>query len=239
MNKIKFTYLRKTYSSQIAYANNYISWILSSFSPHINGKIIEIGMGHASYFRYLKKYGEYLGLDIDKNLIKNARFQYPEGDFIYCDVTTKKFKDICNAYQPNTIISINVLEHIKDDFSAIQNLAQGLGTGGKILLFVPAFMPLYNDLDRLAGHYRRYNKKMIRNLISQLDVKIIKLEYFNPIGGLAWWLNRLISHSSLDSKKVNQQIIFFEKYILQASKKLGLLTKGFFGQSLIVVLEKI
>jgi hypothetical protein len=111
--------------------------------------------------------------------------------------------------------------------------------GGHILFFVPAIPFLYNDMDSLVGHYRRYTRKTMRLAVGvSPDYEIILLEYFNPVGGLGWWLNKFIKHNDIDSKNLNAQVKFFDKYMVPISKLLNPLTKSFFGQSLICVIRK-
>ncbi len=53
----------------------------------------------------------------------------------------------------------NVLEHISDDREILEKLNSKMKVGAKLLVYVPAFMMLFSDLDRKVGHYRRYGKK--------------------------------------------------------------------------------
>ena len=117
-------------------------------------------------------------------------------------------------------------------------MANALSTGGHLLILVPALQQLYGDLDRLAGHYRRYHKSSMLKACGGAPIEILKLCYFNPIGGLAWWVNSLARHESLDDGAVNAQIRIFDKYVLPASRLIDPLTREFFGQSLICIARK-
>lgn len=228
-----------TFSTAIADAKNYIKWIISKFSPYLGGRILEVGIGHGSYFDQLKCFGPYLGLDIDANLVNEARLHYSEADFKVADITSKYFAELVPPSSVKSVVCCNVLEHIDDDRFAFINLLNTLEVGGHLLLLVPALGFLYNDLDRLAGHHRRYNKKMMRQLVAGLPVKVIKMDYFNPIGGLAWFINKFFRHQSLDSSGVNRQIYIFDKFVLPFSKTLDPLTRSFFGQSLVGIFKKL
>lgn len=228
-----------TFSTAIADAKNYMKWIISKFSPYLGGQIVEIGIGHGSYFDQLREFGAYLGLDIDAHLVNQAKVRYTDADFKVADITSNHFSELIPSSSVKTIVCCNVLEHIEDDRVAITNLLNTLEVGGHLLLLVPAHGFLYNDLDRLAGHYRRYNKKMMNQLIVDLPVKVARMDYFNPLGGLAWLVNKLFRHQSLDSPGVNQQIYLFDKFVLPFSKTLDPLTRSFFGQSLIGIFKKL
>jgi SAM-dependent methyltransferase len=228
-----------TYSSAIATAHRYMDWMLSPFRPHLRGNIVEVGIGHGSYFETLAVLGSYTGIDIDERSIEGARKRYPNGRFAKADILQPSFLDALMPDKADSIVAINVLEHIEDDEAAIKNLIEALKPGGMLLISVPALKGLYNDLDRLAGHYRRYCRKDFEHILSALPVRVEKLCYFNPIGGLGWWANRFRRHASLNSDEVNGQIVLFEKYILPISRLLDPLTRRFFGQSLICIARRL
>jgi hypothetical protein len=68
--------------------------------------------------------------------------------------------------------------------------------------------------------------------------RIEKMYYFNPVGGIGWWLNKFAGHKDIDASAVNFQMAFFDKYILPLSRAVNPLTKRFFGQSIICVVRK-
>jgi len=228
-----------TYSAAIATAYRYIDWMLSPFKPYLRGDIVEVGIGHGSYFEALAPLGSYLGIDIDERSIVAASKRFPTGKFARADILQPGFIDKLLPSKADGIVSVNVLEHIEDDSTAVRNLVEALKPGGVLMISVPALMGLYNDLDRLAGHYRRYCRKDFERILSGLPVKVEKLCYFNPIGGLGWWINRFRRHESLNSDEVNGQIVLFEKYILPFSRMLDPLTRSFFGQSLICIARRV
>jgi hypothetical protein len=98
---------------------------------------------------------------------------------------------------------------------------------------------LYNDLDRLAGHCRRYTTARLRRILTDQPVEIVKLRYMNPIGGIGWWLNSFTRPGSLDSRSVNAQIRLFDRYAVPISRALDPLFRSFFGQSAICVARRL
>jgi len=223
----------ETYSSAIATAYRYMHWMLSPFRQYLHGDVVEVGIGHASYFEALKDCGRYLGIDIDEDSVADARRRFPGTRFERADILAPGFLEPILPGGADAILSINVLEHIEDDATAIRNMVGAVKPGGAVLVSVPAHMSLYNDMDRLAGHCRRYRREDMQRLFAGLPVRLERLSYFNPIGGLGWWANRFRRHESLNSDAVNGQIVIFEKYVLPFSRALDPLTRGFFGQSLV------
>jgi 2-polyprenyl-3-methyl-5-hydroxy-6-metoxy-1,4-benzoquinol methylase len=137
----------------------------------------------------------------------------------------------------DTILCVNVLEHVEDDGQALTNMSMLLCDGGHVLLFVPAFPALFTDLDRAGGHLRRYRKSGLRALAERAG-EVVSLAYFNPIGGLGWWLNRFVRHPTLEANRVRRQVKLFDRYLLPASRALDHVTHPIFGQSVICVVRK-
>lgn len=228
-----------TFSSAIATAHRYSDWILSPFKPHLHGDIVEVGIGHGSYYGAIRPYGTYWGIDIDARSIKSARERYPDGNFAICDICVPGFIEEMLPQKADAIVSVNVLEHIDDDAAAIRNLVDALKPGGRLMIIVPAMPFLYNDLDRLAGHFRRYGIADLERLLRPAPVAVETLCYFNPIGAVGWWANSFRRHESLNSDLVNGQIKFFDKFVLPVSRALDPLTRRFFGQSLICIARRL
>lgn len=228
-----------TYSSAIATAYRYSDWMISPFKIHLCGNIVEVGIGHGGYYGALQAYGKYWGIDIDPRSVQAARDSHPEGRFSVADICCPGFLEDFLPQKADAIVSINVLEHIEDDGLAIRNLVDSLKPGGRLMINVPAMPSLYNDLDRLAGHLRRYSFADFERMLRHLPMAIETLCYFNPIGAIGWWINGFRRHESLNSVLVNRQIVIFEKFILPISRLIDPLTRRFFGQSIICIARRI
>lgn len=229
----------ETFSPAMKDAVNYNRWVVSSFEPDIGLSVLEIGVGHGGFFELMPKQVQaYAGVDIDPKLISHAKSLNPGKSYYVGDLASPTFSDSIENRKFDTVLCLNVLEHIEDDAMAMKNMLNALTPGGKLLLFVPAFQALYSDLDHLAGHFRRYTKGMLSPLVPQDKGVILKCDYFNSIGGVGWWLNKFKKHEDFSDRWVGSQIRFFDRYVLPLSRMLNPLTRGFFGQSLICVVEK-
>ena len=89
----------------------------------------------------------------------------------------------------DAVVMVNVLEHIEDDRAAARGLFAAMKPGGKLLIFVPA-LPFYaySELDRIYGHFRRYQRKDLSNCIESAGFRIERLRYFDITGVFPWWL---------------------------------------------------
>ncbi|MBR0900696.1 class I SAM-dependent methyltransferase [Bradyrhizobium tropiciagri] len=227
-----------TYSSAMADATNYMAWILDSFGPYLAGPVLEIGVGHGSYASELRACGPYMGVDIDKESVAEARQRFPDLDFAVADITNPDFPETLAGDGFRSIVCLNVLEHIQDHGQAVKNLAGALVRGGHLLVVVPALQILYNDLDRLAGHHRRYRRDEFRDLMVQAGLEPVRVDYFNPVGGFGWWANRLMRHRSLNDTAVNSQISLFDRWLVPVSRGLNPVTRTLFGQSVLAIGRK-
>ena len=228
---------RDTYSDAIAEANRYTNWIVSQFTPYLGASTVEIGIGHGSYIDRLADGRRYAGLDIDPEAVAEAQRKYPSHTFICADLSDAQFAQRVKD-RFDSVVCCNVLEHIAEDQPAVQSLAQLLTRDGHLLLFVPALPALYGDLDRLAGHYRRYTRQALVTLMDRAQLEILELRYFNPLGGVGWWLNRALRHQSLNATAVNTQIRTFDKWGVPISRMLDPLCRRVFGQSLLCIARR-
>jgi SAM-dependent methyltransferase len=227
-----------TFSSGISDAVHYTQWIVDTFKPYFGSELLEVGLGAGNYMDYFPAVEKYKGVDYDAALIQALKTRYPERDYAEADLSLDSFIQIVKPNAYDTIFCSNVLEHIEEDTKAIDRLMTALKPGGKLLLLVPAFQQLYSDMDRLAGHHRRYTKSTLQHSWAHRPDHVVKLEYFNAIGGLGWWVQKFSKVEELEDPNLHKKIMFFDKYILPVSRAVNPLTKFIFGQSTIAVLEK-
>jgi len=223
----------ETYSSAIGDAHNYSRWVLDAFDGLIGRRVLEIGIGHGSYVDFLPPFESYLGVDIDDDSIAAAQSSRPRCEYLRSDIAAPGFLAVLDGRRFDTVLCFNVLEHIEDHGKAVANLLATLQPGGHLLLFVPAFEALYSRLDRLAGHHRRYRRPELARLVPPEMGLIVRNEYFNPVGGFGWWINKFMPHNSLNDSAVNTQVRLFDRYLLPVSRCLNPLTRSVFGQSVV------
>ena len=141
---------------------NFTDWMYTEIKPNLSGSILEIGSAIGTYSKKIitdYKKNEIILSDIDSNFISNLKKRYKSRKnikVIKLDIEKTKMVKYKNI---NTIIALNVLEHIKEDVVALNNLYNYLAPGGTAIILVPAHKKLYNCIDKAVGHYRRYQKK--------------------------------------------------------------------------------
>jgi SAM-dependent methyltransferase len=133
--------------------------------------------------------------------------------------------------QFDTIVYIDVLEHIEDDRREIDEALQRLRPGGHLVILVPAFQLLYSEFDRHLGHFRRYT---VRRLISITPngSELIKAHYLDCVGFLLSLANRLVLKSKLPTRS---QIAFWDGSIIPLSRHADRFLSAWIGRSAIAV----
>jgi 2-polyprenyl-3-methyl-5-hydroxy-6-metoxy-1,4-benzoquinol methylase len=216
-------------------ATNYNRWMFNNLKPYIRSSILEIGGGIGNMTRFFINRKLVVSTDITEHNIKRLkkRFRKRKNFFaINTDIskTTSKLK----RFSFDTVVCINVLEHIKADFNALKNMHSVLSSKGRLVLLVPAFSSLYGAVDKADCHYRRYDKKKAVRKVQKAGFKVLKSFYMNMPGFFGWYYHgRVVKtkiHPEGDISLFDRLVpifAFFEKIF-----------KPLFGLSLIIIAEK-
>jgi SAM-dependent methyltransferase len=133
----------------------------------------------------------------------------------------------------DSILSMNMLEHIRDDAAALAHLFRLLPNGGRLVLLVPAHDWLFSEMDRRLGHFRRYERDGLGHQLEQAGFRIVSRRYLNWLGAIGWLVNgRLFRRKLIPSRQLRLfdwfiVLLRLEKYVTMP-----------FGLSLLVVAEK-
>lgn len=157
--------------------------------------ILEIGSGNGILLNELYNTGINIeGLEPSKNLV-NMSLKL-NNKLIIHNTTLEQFK--ANK-KYDTILMIDVLEHMKNDINVINIIYSLLNKNGIFILFVPVNKWLYGKRDKKLGHYRRYNKKELYNVLSKCNFNILYNRYWNLIGVLPYFICEKILNKEFNS----------------------------------------
>ena len=169
-------------------ARNYRAALCAEFAPFLRGNIVEIGAGIGQFsaaIRAIKKVTSLVSIEPEARFCAKFRELHPDFTLVEGIID-----DLPTGTSGDAIVSINVLEHIREDRAELAKYHHLLvKTRGHLCLFVPARPEIYAPIDRDFGHFRRYNKTALHGMLQQTGFKIVRLSYFNSVGYLAWWLN--------------------------------------------------
>lgn len=228
------TSLQQKNFEQLADAKRYYRWMTDTFAPWIGKRILEVGCGQGNITVNLLDKEFVLGIDFHEEYLQNIRqrfSKYPNFKAENKDITKDTAELQAHAF--DTIVCVNVLEHIEDDVEGAQQMYDILEPGGHAIILVPAFNYLFSPFDTLVGHYRRYTKKTLRKSLESAHFKVKKVYYFNILGAIGWFIVfKLLKHNAAGSGNV----ALLEKLVPLLSKIEKLPMP--FGLSVIAIGEK-
>ncbi len=206
----------------------YNNWLLGQIAKHLRGDILEVGAGIGNFTSKLSRYGKVVAIDYDTDYISSTGRKNTD----YGDI--EKGKYFFSGKSFDTIVCMNVLEHIKDDKKALSNMHSLLRKGGRLILLVPAFPFAFGAMDRDLGHFRRYTRNSAGRKVENVGSKIVESKYLNWLGLIGWIFNAKILKKKIIPEgqvklfdRVAKIFLFVEKFVSPA-----------FGLSVLVVGEK-
>jgi 2-polyprenyl-3-methyl-5-hydroxy-6-metoxy-1,4-benzoquinol methylase len=223
----------------MSFAVNYHKWILEEFRPFLGKKLVEVGAGTGSFSEMLIEEkpnnlalvepSEMFGF-LEKNI---SRIKTSANVDYYNSIFSAAAADL--SEKPDTIIYVNVLEHIEDDLGELKKVYETLERGGHCLIFVPALMSLYGAFDAKVGHFRRYTKSELEEKAKSAGFRIVKSKYFDFVGIFPWYIKyKLLKLDSLNTGAVTA----YDKFAVPLTKQFERLIKFPLGKNLLTILKK-
>ena len=213
-------------------AKNWRKYQFKIISKYIQRNVLEVGPGTGNNLKYYKNKASIITLlEINKKLARSLKKKFYKNKKI--KILNSNIHSIKKKF--DTIMYMDVLEHIKTDKKEIKKAINLLSPGGHLIIFVPAFQILYSNFDRDIGHVRRYRKFFFFNLAKKYKIKLIELKYFDSIGFIFAIINRLVGTNNQNN--VGLGIKIWNNFIF-LSKFFDCILKNMFGKSLLCVLKK-
>lgn len=219
---------------------NFTKWVAEETFSELKGDILEIGSGLGTYSKQIIENfpnSKITLTDISPSYVKSLEknFGSKSINVFKLDLNNKEdFKKI--GYEKfDSIIAINVLEHVKDDNFALLELHKMLKKDGTLIILVPSNKFLYNIIDKSIGHWRRYSKLELKTKVLNTDFHIKKIYSFNMLGMLGWFLNGNVFKKSEINKNASS---LFDK-LVPIMKIIEQVLRKSFGLSLICNCKKI
>jgi glycosyltransferase involved in cell wall biosynthesis len=180
-------------------------WILEQFKPYLGARVLEAGCGIGNFTELLLDRERLVCLDNDPLYVEMLQWRLGHLE----NVSTRKF-DLADsaAYQPlrdegiDTVVCLNVLEHIASDEQVLRAYYDLLVPGGHAILLVPAHPSLYGPCDEALGHQRRYTIPELRTKLQHAGFEIVMLEEFNRLGVPGWYVNKQLGRRDLNPRQM-------------------------------------
>ena len=223
----------ETVTERFNRANFHISYCLSFIKKYLKGNILEVGAGCGSFTK------NYL------NEIRNNEITLTELDKKNIDDLKKRFRNYKNikiAYQNiegiqkkfDTIMYLHVLEHIKEDKKEIESAIERLNIGGTLIFMVPAHQKIYSNLDKVVGHYRRYEVDFFKKKLFSLER--VNLKYLDSIGYFLYFLNKIFFKNETCPSKL--KIFIWDKFFTPLTVIVDFLLRYKFGKCILAIYKK-
>jgi glycosyltransferase involved in cell wall biosynthesis len=176
---------------RIARAPRFNAWMADVIRPYCGQKILEIGSGTGNLTRQLIPRGLYVASDVNPlylHTLRGLTADRPYLDVTLTDVTRgDSFPKVDGGF--DTVVCLNVIEHVEDDRAALRNIHSVLAKGGRAIVLVPQDPRLMGTLDEVLGHHRRYTEATLQLAAVESGFEVKELVRFNRVGTPAWWLN--------------------------------------------------
>lgn len=225
--------------SLFALAANWKAYIRNEIGSYVRGHVLEVGAGLGETAKALINGTEdsWTCLEPDSDLARRfigALDAEPFAKSVIPRVIVGKIDHPACDRKFDTILYIDVLEHIEQDGMEIRQATQKLARYGNLVVLVPAHQYLFSPFDSKIGHFRRYNRKQLI-AISPPETKLLRVRYLDSIGCLASLSNRLILRADLPTRK---QIIIWDRLMVPLSRIFDCVSGHQIGKSLYAVWQK-
>lgn len=214
-------------------------------APHCGRSVLEVGSGAGEFAGQFQGLDRLVLTDVDPAAAAALARRFADRPEVVARVL-----DLDGALpvdQPvESVVAINVLEHIADDVAALRRLAGAVTPGGSIVIFVPAFMALYGDFDRRVGHVRRYTPRTLRAVGETAGLRVERCHAVNLLGGLAWWAAVRVAGVGLgdeggggaDAGGIKGRLVtLYDRVVVPTTVALERFGPPRFGQSVLCVLR--
>ncbi len=215
-------------------AGNWKRYFASILKPHTGSRVLEVGAGIGGTTAVLcdDTHSDWCCLEPDRDQAAALSHAIETGDLpTSCRVVTGTVGDLSGEPCFDTILYIDVLEHIENDRAELRRAAQYLSPGGRLIVLAPAHQWLFSPFDAAVGHFRRYNVRQLAALTPP-GLVLGKSYYLDACGILLSAANRLLLRRSMPCKS---NIRSWDRFFVPLSRLLDRLTLYRLGKSVLVV----
>ncbi len=216
-----------------AHARNWKAYWKRALAPSMRGDVLEVGAGIGANTPLIRDLsaGAWTCLEPDPRMLARAKDDHARAGLERCEHVCGTLATIDAARAFDSIVYLDVLEHIEDDRGELALAARHLRPGGRVIVLSPAHQGLYTEFDRAIGHFRRYDKRSLA-AIEPRELARERLFYLDSVGLLASLANRVLLHQSQPSLA---QIRTWDRVMVPCSRVLDPLLLRSVGKSIVGV----
>jgi len=217
-------------------AGNYNRWIYDMIAPGLGDRILDIGCSMGNITQGFLDRDLVVGVDCVAEVAEVAKKRFSEHNNFSALCLNFPKDDISplKNYYFDTIVAVNVLEHIEDDVEALRAMHWLLCSGGHVAMVVPAIKWLYGTMDHEDRHYRRYSKRELLHKLEDANFRILSVDYMNMMGLFGWFFNGRVLKKRIVPQK---QLLLFDGMV-PVLRAIEFRTGCPIGQSLVAIGKK-
>lgn len=174
----------------IEQAPKFNRWMYDSVKPWLGKRVAELGCGRGNLSNFFRKHENVLLTDYRQDYLDPLRDRWGQKrnlSFEKLDMSEREDYRTLTEFAPDSVVFLNVLEHIEDDRAVLKNLYDHVPSGCRLVILVPFGMKLYSEFDKELGHFRRYEKGELEGKMKDAGFNVEHQFYFNKAGKLAWF----------------------------------------------------
>jgi glycosyltransferase involved in cell wall biosynthesis len=175
--------------ARLSRAPRFTKWMADTIKPYLGDRVLEIGAGIGNLTTNLVPRTVYYASDINPHYLERLKTLQSTRPYLEVQRTDASVGATYPPEQFDTVICLNVVEHLEDDIGALANIRNSLEINGRAIVLVPNGPGLFGSLDRVLGHYRRYRQEQLLAACEKAGFAVEKVLKFNRFGSPAWWLN--------------------------------------------------
>ena len=176
----------------LAGTQRFNKWMADTVRPWLGTRVLELGAGIGNMTQHLSRGRKaYVASDIDAEHMARLRVRFrgrPNLEIRKCDLCdAADFQPLLGVF--DSVVCLNVVEHVEDDLGALRNIFSVLKPGGRAIILVPQDQKAYGTLDEVLGHYRRYSEPQLRARIQKAGFEVETVLHFNRVTRPGWRFN--------------------------------------------------
>ena len=179
-------------------APQFNQWMYDTIRPFLGKRVAELGSGRGNISRLLRQFrpDRLLLTDREERYLSELRERSEYWENVHVtrlDLQKRADFSALEEFHPDTVVCLNVLEHIEDDVQVLKNLAAVVPAGCRLVFLVPFDPRLFSEFDRQIGHFRRYRKGELDKKMQDAGFAVERQIFFNKAGVVAWWIGNTLS----------------------------------------------
>jgi SAM-dependent methyltransferase len=217
-------------------ARNWKHYLRAQIEPYLRGDVLEVGAGIGGTTAMLHDaaFASWTCLEPDPELVQEltvAAERFRDARGAPPMIVTGTLSALGRDLRYDSVLYVDVLEHIDDDRAELARAAERLRPGGHLIIVAPAHQGLFSPFDHAVGHFRRYDRRMLRERPPS-GAELMRLRYLDSVGIAASLGNRLVTRASNPS---TGQIAVWDRWMVPVSRVLDPVFAFALGKTVLAV----